>query len=103
MVTEVDYEVLLLVLEIPSSTKTAIETEYTSADEHKRAAVHYFVHNHSYASWRLLILNFDQKYVSGVADKISHLAETLTGIVSIELVILIPVFCFHLCRCNLYA
>ena len=80
MVTEVDYEVLLLVLEIPSFTKTTIENEYTSADERKRAAVHYFVQNHSYASWRLLILNFDQKYVSGVADKISHLAETLTGI-----------------------
>lgn len=77
-----DYEVLLLVLEIPSFTKTAIENEFISADERKRAAVHYFVQNHSYASWRLLILNFDQKYVSGVAaaDKISHLAETLTGI-----------------------
>ena len=80
MVTKVDYEVLLLVLEIPSFAKTAIDNECTSTDERKRAAIHYFVHNHSYASWRLLILNFDQKYyVSGVADKISHLAETLTG------------------------
>lgn len=79
MVTEVEYEVLLLVLEIPSVTKTAIENKYTTTDERKNAAVHYFVHNHPYASWRLLISNFDQKYVSGVADKMSHLAEKLMG------------------------
>lgn len=79
MVTEVEYEVLLLVLEIPSVSKTAIENKYTTTDERKSAAVHYFVHNHPYASWRLLILNFDQKYVSGVADKMSHLAEKLMG------------------------
>ena len=79
MVTEVEYEVLLLVLEIPSVTKTAIENKYTTTDERKSAAVHYFVHNHPYASWRLLISNFDQKYVSGVADKMSHLAEKIMG------------------------
>lgn len=81
--TELDYDIPLAhVLELPSITKTAIKNEYTTNDERKRAAIHYFFHNHPYSSWRLLILNFDQTYGPEVADTIRHLAEKLTGIIN---------------------
>ena len=65
-----------LVLVIPDSQQSKIEREFASEDQHRTAAVNFYLHNHPYASWRNVIRKLDWQ---GEHHKIQHYAEKLTG------------------------
>ena len=69
------------VLDLPDSEQNKIENELKDAPESqkKERAVTFWVSNHPYASWRLLITRLDQEMEHAVADRIRHHAETVTG------------------------
>ena len=64
------------VLAIPYSQQWKIESEFASEDQHRTAAVNFYLHNDPYASWRHIIRGLDWY---GEHHKIQHYAEKLTG------------------------
>ena len=63
------------VLDLPNS----MHQKLAKKKNRRRRAVDFWVSNHPYASWRLLITQLDQEEEYAVADKIRHYAETVTG------------------------
>ena len=83
---QVKWKTLQFVLELPNSEKCKIEEIYAGETERKREGVKYWLWNHAYASWRLLITRFDQRKEYAVADQIRGYAEKLTGMSGIIIV-----------------
>ena len=70
------------VLELPKSEGQRIIRKYVSEEERKSAGVLFWVNNHSYASWRLLMTALDHKKEHSVASKIYIHAERMAGMLS---------------------
>ena len=67
------------ILDLPESQGERIERMYVSEEERKSEGVSFWVNNHPYASWRLLIVEFDEKQQHSVANQIHQYAEKVTG------------------------
>ena len=67
------------VLQLPSSQRRKIVGKYAGETEHKREGVKYWLWNHPYASWRLIITGLEVEKEHAVADQIRGYAEKLTG------------------------
>ena len=67
------------ILDLPESQGERIERIYVSEEEQKSEGVSFWVNNHPYASWRLLIVEFDEKQQHSVANQIHQYAEKVTG------------------------
>ena len=67
------------ILELPLSQGRRIEKMYLSEEERKSKGVLFWVNNHPYASWRLLIMQLDKHSVS---NQIHQYAEKVTGMLS---------------------
>ena len=70
------------VLELNPAKKNMIEKWYTREDDRKQSAVKFWVWNHPYSSWRLLVTLLDRVGKRDVADKLRHYVEKLTGMLS---------------------
>ena len=71
------WDKLCVVLGIPSFQRGRIKRDFASEDRHRIAAVHFYLHNHPYASWRHIIGGLDYY---NEHHEIHHHAEKLTGI-----------------------
>ena len=67
------------VLQLSSSQKRKIEGTYAGESERKKEGVKYWLWNHPYASWRLIITKLEVEEEHAVADQIRGYAEKLTG------------------------
>ena len=67
------------ILLLPASQRHKIETEYSTEDQWKKAAVQYWLSSDPYASWRRLITQLDHFEEDAVAKQIHRYAEKLTG------------------------
>ena len=67
------------VLRLPESQRHKIEAEYTTEDQRKNAAVHFWLVSDPYASWRRLIKELDRLEEHAMARQIHRYAEKLTG------------------------
>ena len=70
------------VLGLPDSQRRKIEAEYTTEDQWRNAAVHFWLISHPYASWRRLITKMGWYEEYAVAKRIHCYAEKLTGMTS---------------------
>ena len=77
---EVDWDTLCDILQLPVSRR--IERMYVSEEEQKSEGVSFWVNNHPYSSWRLLIRELDAKRKHSVANQIHQYAEKVTGMLS---------------------
>lgn len=67
------------VLQLPHSQRDKIENKYPGEAERKREGVKYWLWNHPYASWRLLITQLDLWKLYETADQIRGYAEKSSG------------------------
>ena len=67
------------VLRLPKSQLRKIKAEYTTEDQWRNAAVHFWLISDPYASWRRLITELDEYEEYDVAKQIHRYAEKLTG------------------------
>ena len=67
------------ILELPVSQGQRIERMYVSEEEQKSEGVSFWVNNHPYSSWRLLIRRFGVMRKHSVANQIHQYAEKVTG------------------------
>ena len=67
------------VLRLPDSQRHKIEAEYTTEDQRRNAAVHFWLVSDSHASWRTLVKELNQYEEYDVAKQIHRYAEKLTG------------------------
>ena len=67
------------VLLIPSSILDAISKEHRADDQHEAAVIHYWLLHDPLASWRRLINRLHWMRKDGLANRIYHYAEELTG------------------------
>ena len=83
---EVDWETLCDIysgiLKLPHSQRERIERMYVSEEERKSGGVSFWVNNHPYSSWRLLIRELDRERKHSVANQIHQYAEKVTGMLS---------------------
>ena len=70
------------ILDLPKSQGERIERMYISEEERKSEGVSFWVNNHSYSSWRLLIRKLDDEEKHSVANQIHQYAEKVTGMLS---------------------
>ena len=78
------------VLHLPSSQRHKIKMVYTTEDQRRNAAVHFWLFNDPYASWRRLIGRLDSYRNYAVVDLIHHYSEKLNGNTSLG-----SLFCCH--------
>ena len=71
------------VLLLPASQRHKIESEYSTEDQRKKAAIQFWLSFDPYASWRRLIRQLDFFEEHDVAKQIHHYAEKLTGMTCI--------------------
>ena len=83
--TQVKWETLWYVLQLPASQQRKIEGKYAGETERKREGVKYWLWNCPYASWRWIITRLDQRKEYAVADQIRGYAEKLTGMLGSSL------------------
>ena len=67
------------VLRLPDSRRRKIKAEYTTEDQWRNAAVHFWLVSDPYASWRRLITELDEYEEYDMAKQIHRYAEKLTG------------------------
>ena len=67
------------VLWLPASQRHKIESEYSTEDQQKKAAVQFWLSSDPHASWRRLITQLDKFEEDAVAKQIHCYAEKLTG------------------------
>ena len=67
------------VLELHESQRQRIEIKYSTEEARKQSAVQFFLLNHPYASWRLVITRLDWEREHAVADRLRDYAEKVTG------------------------
>ena len=67
------------VLYLPGSQRCKIEAEYTTEDQWRNVAVHFWLVSDPHASWRRLIIELDRYEEYDVAKQIHRYAEKLTG------------------------
>ena len=82
---QVKWGTLRHVLLLPYSQRRKIEMKYAGETERKREGVKYWLWNCPYASWRMLITQFDVHGEHAVADQIRGYAEKLTGMLGSSL------------------
>ena len=70
------------ILDLPESQGRRIERMHVSEEECKSEGVSFWVNNHPYSSWRLLIRNLDDKEKHSVANHIHQYVEKVTGMLS---------------------
>ena len=70
------------ILDLPESQGRRIERMYVSEEEQKSEGVSFWVNNHPYSSWRLLIRELDEMGKHSVANQIHQYAEKVTGMLS---------------------
>ena len=80
------------VLNLPDSQRRKIEAEYTTEDQQRNAAVHFWLVSDPYASWRRLIGELDRRKEYAVAKQIHRYAEKLTGMTSTHQITALCVF-----------
>ena len=73
------------VLELPYSQRRRIEKDFATEDERRTAAISFFLTNHPYASWRLLIYRLDRKRKHSLSERLHPYAEKLTGMLDCSL------------------
>ena len=66
-------------LEIPGSILDEISKEHRADDQRETAVIHYWLLHDPLASWRRLIDQFHWWNEDGLANRIYHYAEELTG------------------------
>ena len=79
---EVDWKTLCDILQLPVSQGRRIERMYVSEEDQKSERVSFWVNNHPYSSWRLLIGELDVRRKHSVANQIHQYAEKVTGMLS---------------------
>ena len=67
------------VLRIPPSILVEISKEHRADDQREAAVIHYWLLHDPLASWRRLIDRLHWGDEDGLANRISHYAEELTG------------------------
>ena len=67
------------VLGIPDSILGEISKEHTTDDQREAAVIHYWLLHDPLASWRRLIYQLHWCFERNYANRISHNAEELTG------------------------
>ena len=70
------------ILQLPVSQGERIERMYVSEEERKSEGISFWVNNHPYSSWRLLMRELDDKGKHSVANQIHQYAEKVTGMSS---------------------
>ena len=71
------------VLWLPASQRRKIESEHSTEDQRKKAAVQFWLSSDPCASWRRLITQLDRFEEHAVAKQIHRYAEKLTGMTCI--------------------
>ena len=66
-------------LGIRLSELDAMDTNYTTDEEKKRAVIRYWLLRDPYASWRMLVYRLDRNYEFDIADQIRNYVERQTG------------------------
>ena len=73
------------VLNFAPSQQRRIEKDFTTEDERRTAAISFFITNHPYASWRLLIHGLDREKKYSLSERLHPYAEKLTGMLDCSL------------------
>jgi hypothetical protein len=88
------------VLYLPESQRLKIESEYSTEDQRRTAAVRYWLASDPYASWRRLITQLDDFEEYAVAKKIHHYAEKLTGMSYTLQIRAVPISLYNMVGCG---
>ena len=80
------------VLRLPNSQRRKIKAEYTTEDQRKNAAVHFWLVSDPHASWRRLTSELDWYEEYDVAKQIHRYAEKLTGMICTHQIAALCVF-----------
>ena len=80
------------VLRLPESQQRKIKAEYTTEDQWRNAAVHFWLVSDPYASWRRLTSDLDVYEEYDVAKQIHRYTEKLTGMICTHQIAALCVF-----------
>ena len=72
------------VLRLPNSQRRKIESEYSTEDQKRNAAVEFWLAFDPCASWRRLVRQLDWLEEYAVAKRIHHYAEKVPGMICIH-------------------
>ena len=76
---DITWNTLCSVLLLPHSQRRKIKNEYATENQHRNAAVHFWLFSDPYASWRRLIARLDFNGQHAVVGRIRDYAEKLTA------------------------
>ena len=85
---DITWNRLCSVLLLPYSQRRKIKNEYATENQHRNAAVHFWLFSDPYASWRKLIRQLDCLRQHTLAERIRDYAEKLSGM-------LVSCLCYH--------